>query len=266
MPNKYMEKYKKLVDLAWLATEGYNRGENKDKYYKEAMMYATVANAMTSMFSINILEDTAEEKPKETKPATKEDLKPKPVMHTVGSEDSSETGIVPEVKKEESKAEMKETENKPMETMPASNESVEKIFGVSFEPSENMTQAEAINVINEIINTLKDPSKHKNGFSIPMVMIMAWASEAVGEKINDLNELNNHMDKLPQLYYYFIRLHFIFNQLQAGFEDVTSALNTATNGRYKAIEQLYPENIDNVITVFGEWYKQFQNQQQAAAQ
>lgn len=265
MPNNYMEKYKKLIDLACLATEGYNRFENKDKYYKEAMMYATVANAMTPMLSINTL-DTEEDKPKETKPATKEDLKPKPIMHTVGSEDSPETGSVPEVRQEEPKAEVKETENKPMETMPVSNESVEKIFGVSFEPSENMTQAEAINTINEIINTLNDPSKHKNGFSIPMVMIMAWASEAVGEKINDLNELNNHMDKLPQLYYYFIRLHFIFNQLQAGFEDVVSALNTATGGRYKAIEQLYPENIDNVITVFGEWYKQFQNQQQAVAQ
>lgn len=264
MPNNYMEKYKKLVDLAWLATEGYNRGENKDKYYEKAMMYATVANAMAPMLSINIL-DTVEDKPKESKPATKEDLKPKPIMHTVGSEDSPETGSVPEVK-EEPKAEVKEVEDKPMETMPESNESVEKIFGVSFEPSKDMTQAEAINVINEIINTLKDSSKHKNGFSVPMIMIMAWASEAVGEKINDLNELNNHMDKLPQLYYYFIRLHFIFNQLQAGFEDVTSALNTATSGRYKTIEQLYPENIDNVITVFGAWYQQFQNQQQAAAQ
>lgn len=240
MPNKYMEKYKKLVDLAWLATEGYNRGENKDKYYKEAMMYATVANAMTSMFSINISEDTAEEKPKETKPATKEDLKPKPVMHTVGSEDSPETGSVPEAKKEESKAEVKETQ-----------------------PEDTAKMAQDIATIQNIIQTMIDTTKHPNNYSIPMDMVMYWMSQAVGTKIEDINELNNHMDKLPALLDYFTKLDFIFNKINADIPNTTQALAFATQGRYTTIDKMSPDNIDVVIDAFKQ---AIQNQQQAAAQ
>lgn len=238
MPNNYMEKYKKLVDLAWLATEGYNRGENKDKYYEKAMMYATVANAMAPMLSINTL-DVTEDKSKETKPATKEDLKPKPIMHTVGSEDSPETGSVPEVK-EEPKAEVKETQSEDASKM-----------------------AQDIATIQNIVQTMIDTTKHPNNYSIPMDMVMYWMSQAVGTKIEDINELNNHMDKLPALLDYFTKLDFIFNKINADIPNTTQALAFATQGRYTTIDKMSPDNIDVVIDAFKQ---AIQNQQQAAAQ
>ena len=230
MSIKYREEYDRIIMLAIAEARGLTSGDGKkEEHIAKANMYANIANALSCMVHTST-ESTAvkvENKTEETKqkPVTKEDLKPAP--HVVGSEDSPETAIVEE---------------------PVKKQDANKI-------------GEEIMKIKEIIETLGDASKHRDNYSVPMAIIMHWASQVVGTEIKNLNELNDHLDKLPELTEYFTKLNFVFNTIGATLKDAEDALKIGTQGRWTKIQDMSPDNISSgVIEVFKKYLEKRKQQ------
>lgn len=240
MPINYREEYDRVMSLALLEEKSVTKDVlKKDEHIKKVNMYSNLANALALMAHDVPAEkkvtkkksepkvEVRKEESKEEKPATKEDLKPAP--HVMGSEDSPEAAIPEEPKKEE---------------------------------ADTTTITKEVSKVSSIVATLTDTQKHRNGYSIPMTNVMHWASQAIGTKIDNMNELNQHMDKLPQLTEYFDKLDLIFNKIGAKLEDAVQALTIGTQGRWTKLEDMSPDNIDIVVEVFKQYIAQ-QKQAQA---
>ena len=242
MPINYRENYDKMITLALMEIKGIAAMDGKkEEHIAKANMYANVANALSNVLKIDELKSTVTKEKQEVtqneshvieekesvKEPTKEDLKPAP--RVVGSEDSPESSVI-------------------IEKTPSEKD------------TEKMTKE--IGRIKEIIDTLKDTAQHRNGYSVPMSIIMHWCSQVVGTEITDMNQLNSHLDKLSALTDYFEKLDFIFNRIGATLKDAEQALAIGTQGNWTKIPDMSPDNIDPVIEVFKKYIAQQQEQQQ----
>lgn len=227
MSNKYHEAYDKMINCMLLEIRGITSGDSKkEEHIAKANMYANAAQALIPMLSGTIVEMPTEEI---KEPVTKEALKPQP--RVVGSEDSPEISTVEPPKEETPK------------------------------PVEDQTEiAEQVGELARIMSTMIDTSQHPEGYSIPMNMVMHWASQAVEAEIKDQNDLNDHLDKLPNLLDYFRKLDYIFNQLNATIDDAQQALTVGTQEHWTKIEEMTPDNIDIVVGVFKDYIEKSQQE------
>lgn len=228
--------------------------ESKE-FYQAAQTYALSAIAF-SLYSQTFIssckcnnknKEEKEKLPAQNKPATKEDLEDnsskvnnssEPLQKMKGSEDTIasnvgtdeeklETPIKKEDKKENKKEEKKQEKQ---ELLKISDQEINK----------------KLDLLTQI---LPDWVENKG---VPEENIKKWMSQTLGVEIKNYSEVFHNVDKLPKLIEYFDKLKIIFTDMGATANDVSQALNFATNGHYTDINGLKSENVELVIDVLKE--------------
>lgn len=221
--------------------------ESKE-FYQAAQTYALSAIAF-SLYSQTFIssckcnnknKEEKEKLPAQNKPATKDDLEDnpskvnnssEPLQKMKGSEDTIASNIGTDeeklktpIKKEDKKQEKKQESSK------ISDQEINK----------------KLDLLTQI---LPDWVENKG---VPEENIKKWMSQTLGVEIKNYSEVFHNVDKLPKLLEYFEKLKFIFTDMGATANDVSQALNFATNGHYTDINGLKPENVELVIDVLKE--------------